>query len=314
MKRLGYIDIYKSIGILLMIMGHIGFGKEFDFFIHAFHMPMFFFISGFLYNSKKNVGFKEYFFKKFRSLIVPYISFGFIHFIVSIFMYGLNFDYLTNLLFINTDGLPIAGALWFLTALFFVDIFYFMIDKFIKKDLYKFLVIVLMFVFSLCFKQIFGIILPYALGSAMSGLLIFFIGYKLKDRIVNINFLLLLVFTILNGLLIFTNGYVNMRTETYSNVLLFYLNSVLSSIILINYSLLIDNILKSNFISKFLQSVGRNSIVYVCLNQLVILLINKYFNYSIPFENYFVLFLSVLLLSVFSYVITKTKLKFLIGK
>ncbi len=55
MSRFGYVDIYKCIGIILMIMGHIGFGDCFDFFIHAFHMPMFFFISGFLYNNKNNV-------------------------------------------------------------------------------------------------------------------------------------------------------------------------------------------------------------------------------------------------------------------
>lgn len=41
-KRIEYIDIYKGIGIILMIMGHIGFGSKFDIWIHAFNMPMFF--------------------------------------------------------------------------------------------------------------------------------------------------------------------------------------------------------------------------------------------------------------------------------
>ena len=35
------IDILRALGILLMVMGHIGFGGAFDKFIHAFHMPMF---------------------------------------------------------------------------------------------------------------------------------------------------------------------------------------------------------------------------------------------------------------------------------
>lgn len=34
---------------------------------------------------------------------------------------------LIRLLTINIDGLPIAGALWFLTALFYTDVFYFFI-------------------------------------------------------------------------------------------------------------------------------------------------------------------------------------------
>ena len=42
-SRMDYIDIYRAFGIILMVMGHIGFGGKFDKFIHAFHMPMFLF-------------------------------------------------------------------------------------------------------------------------------------------------------------------------------------------------------------------------------------------------------------------------------
>lgn len=314
MKRLGYVDIYKSIGIILMIMGHIGFGERFDFFIHAFHMPIFFFISGFLYKDCRSVSFKKYFVKKFRSLIIPYISFGIIHFTISVFLYGYNIEYLKHLLFINTDGLPIAGALWFLTALFFVDIIYYLIDKFIKKDLYQFIIILFMFTCTLYIKDKFSIVLPYAIGSSMAGLILFFIGNKLKGKILNIKFLLLMVITVLDVYLIFNNGYVNMRTEVYSNVILFFFNSILSSIVLINYALIVEKVLKISFISKFIQSIGKNSIVYVCLNQIVILLVTKFINYYLPFKNYFILLLSVILLGVGSYIISKTKLKFLIGK
>ena len=47
-NRITHIDIFKGIGILFMVMGHIGFSSIFDKWIHAFHMPMFFFISGYL--------------------------------------------------------------------------------------------------------------------------------------------------------------------------------------------------------------------------------------------------------------------------
>ena len=42
-ERIDYLDIARCIGIILMIMGHIGFSKRFDHFIHAFNMPMFFY-------------------------------------------------------------------------------------------------------------------------------------------------------------------------------------------------------------------------------------------------------------------------------
>lgn len=41
-KRIAYIDILRGIGILLMVMGHVGFGSRFSHYIHAFHMPLFF--------------------------------------------------------------------------------------------------------------------------------------------------------------------------------------------------------------------------------------------------------------------------------
>lgn len=42
-NRVECLDIARCIGIILMIMGHVGFSKRFDHFIHAFNMPMFFY-------------------------------------------------------------------------------------------------------------------------------------------------------------------------------------------------------------------------------------------------------------------------------
>ena len=80
-NRIEYLDIARCIGIILMIMGHVGFSKRFDHFIHAFNMPMFFIISGYLFTLKhqEELFFKEYLIKKFKSLIIPYISFGIFH-------------------------------------------------------------------------------------------------------------------------------------------------------------------------------------------------------------------------------------------
>ena len=67
-KRIDSVDIFKAIGILLMIMGHIGFGGFFSKWIHAFHMPMFFIISGFFISSYS----PNFLNKKILGLIVPY--------------------------------------------------------------------------------------------------------------------------------------------------------------------------------------------------------------------------------------------------
>ena len=84
-NRLDYIDIYKGIGVILMVMGHIEFGKTFDHFIHAFHMPMFFFISGYLYKhkTKDELSFVSFMINKARALLIPYVAFGIFHFCFS---------------------------------------------------------------------------------------------------------------------------------------------------------------------------------------------------------------------------------------
>ena len=70
-NRIVEIDLLKGFGIVLMIMGHIGFGKAFDTWIHSFHMPIFFVISGFLWK-KRNISFKDFFKRKASSLLIPY--------------------------------------------------------------------------------------------------------------------------------------------------------------------------------------------------------------------------------------------------
>lgn len=91
-KRLKYLDIAKGIAIILVVLGHCFpeniFGGEdyidkigriiYDF-IYSFHMPIFFYIAGFLfYNSWKshnNVTMK----KKAKRLLIPYITFSTIY-------------------------------------------------------------------------------------------------------------------------------------------------------------------------------------------------------------------------------------------
>ena len=73
--RLVFVDYFRAFGILLMIMGHVGFGSVFDKWIHAFHMPMWFFISGYFYKSDRK--FFVHVRKRVVSLVVPFLFFSF---------------------------------------------------------------------------------------------------------------------------------------------------------------------------------------------------------------------------------------------
>lgn len=82
-QRLTYIDIARAIGILFVVLGHINQfyrdsqGIEYSqilIFIYAFHMPLFFILSGILFSEKtfRNLSFL-FFVKKVKGLVVPYL-------------------------------------------------------------------------------------------------------------------------------------------------------------------------------------------------------------------------------------------------
>ena len=73
-KRVLYIDIAKGIGILLVVLAHndlSGYHPYLHRLIYAFHMPLFFFLSGIFFKPERK--FKELFKRRFDGLIKPLI-------------------------------------------------------------------------------------------------------------------------------------------------------------------------------------------------------------------------------------------------
>ena len=66
-KRIEYLDIARGIGILLVVLGHNDFAALSPFFhqvIYSFHIPLFFFLSGYFINA--SISFFEYSRKRFH--------------------------------------------------------------------------------------------------------------------------------------------------------------------------------------------------------------------------------------------------------
>ncbi len=70
-----WIDVTKGIGILLVILGHNNFDQSFLTVIHTFNMPLFFFITGYLFHYKKYKPNPNYFiFQKFKRLVTIFCN------------------------------------------------------------------------------------------------------------------------------------------------------------------------------------------------------------------------------------------------
>lgn len=312
-SRVEYMDLFRAMGILCMVMGHIGFGDIFDKWIHAFHMPMFFFASGFFYK-RRAVSIAEYAKKKARSLLVPYVFFGGFHYLVYL-RSTRSLTPLFNLVWTNTLDLPIAGALWFLTALFFTDMLYFILDRCNRK----WLIVPLVLVGSLADQHL-PSPLPWSLSPAFVGLGLYWVGNFVKRRedkfvpLLNMSWWQIAVGGSITGVLIFANGYINMREGLYAFLPLFWLNALGAIFEGISAAKLIEQWIGAFPVGKWLKSVGKDSIVYVCLNQFVIFEITKVVPASNLVSQTAVLVLSMACLYLMSLLFTKTGLKVLIGK
>ena len=68
--RLQYIDIAKGIAMICIILGHLG-NASINRIVFTFHVPIFFFITGYFTNKKRDLnGFIK---NKAKTLLVPYI-------------------------------------------------------------------------------------------------------------------------------------------------------------------------------------------------------------------------------------------------
>lgn len=327
-NRLLWVDLFRGGGIIFMIMGHVWFGTSFDHFIHAFHMPMFFFVSGMFFKVKEG-SFWDYTKRKMKSLLLPYVVFGSAYYLIwaaAKWKLGeaVSLKPLAALLFVNTDRLPIAGALWFLTALFFSNIIYYWLRTHIKKTAPCTIMIVAVALFGCLSTVIMPFRLPYALDAAFVGVGLMHIGMLTKagmdhkgiQRILHLKWIEGLLLAAVTTILIFVNGYINMRTGTYAFIPLFWINVILSMILGINAAKQILKIRVGGGISR-LAFIGRNSIVYLCMNEFVIIIIAGAADvFKLPFmiSKALVLTLTMVILHILAFILLNTRLRKLVGK
>lgn len=200
-KRIDYIDIAKALGMLTIMWGHIHLSGWSFAFVYSFHIPLFFFLSGMVFDKNRYSNFKEFLKKKTKSLFIPYVIFSFVFWAV----WAL-FSYLTKA---NVDSywMPLAETfiaqgsggflvhnvpLWFVTCLIVVEALYYFLVSY--KTSIKLIVCV-----SLAFISWYGIthqvlfdwrLLPWNIEVALLALPIFALGNFFSQRIGHDKFLL----------------------------------------------------------------------------------------------------------------------------
>jgi len=318
-----------------MIMGHIKFGGHFDKWIHAFHMPMFFFVSGWFFKSKDNVG--HQIIRKIKTLLGPYIVFELILWIV-LMPFVPEYGSFRTLLYIFTENTykipvesgtfgisPIPGAMWFLTAIFFIEVIYIVLDKILGCNWKLHILVVILDVLGMLAPTVLPFRLPWALDASFVGIGFFHIARITKgtkaERLLHLKLWQTLTLGAAFSILVMICPKINMRTGNYGWYVPFWINALGAIIAGWNLSRFVDHFF--NHIASFrrigvwLKNIGKNSVVYLCLNQTVILAVTKVL-YLVGIKGFIakvpVLILTMVILLVFEKLICGTKLKTIIGK
>ncbi len=309
LKSTAWVDVAKGIGIITVIGGHVFTGLTSDV-IYLFHMPLFFFIAGFLFSAKPE---KSYFKHKAKKLLIPYIVFLILFFMINTLLMiksgEINLVLFLKLAAINIYGGAYlkgwAGVFWFVTVFFITQQLFNIINNKVEKNKIKYLMLL-----SLSFAYVIGhyikIPLPLNLGVTFYALPTMYAGYCFRQSRLNLNLCVALIISTLGVFLLLSYPdlmKLDMKSSIYGLPIFSFILSIAMITIIIRISSF--KILKNDI----LVFAGKESMIIMYIHQFLHLAIAK-----VLFKNEYVIFLFTVIISlIMSYVFYKTKKIFLLS-
>ncbi len=275
-KRIHFLDIAKGLGIILVVFGHTYRGSTLINFIYTFHIPLFFTISGVLYNKEKNRNTNKFITKRIKTLLIPYLSFYIISYVYWFFVerhYRPNVDtdfYIPLFGFFYGSSYKMFlipnGALWFLPCLFSTELLLHFSIKYIQRK-YLFIVFLLSCIFGIVYSFFDIIPLPFGISAAFMALFFSGMGYLFQTKIKymeSLNRLWLLSSTIIffsaTFLLSTLNGRTGIGGINYNNPLLYLSAATLGTTAVLALSAGVKQ-------NRIIEYLGVNSLIIFGLSE-----------------------------------------------
>lgn len=286
--RLRSIDIAKGIGILAIVLGHLGIrtasGQEIlEPWVFAFHVPIFFIVAGYFASNKRP--FKTFLLQKTHRLLLPYVVTCIFMLCLVLILLALRGNawpsrfndiqsfllaafYGTGSWYVHTlFGATPIGAIWFLMALFFASLMH----RFALKFRHGWLFNLLWTTIALITSRYFW--LPFSLQSAAVGALFMSFGTWLRKRdfisfvwrskfLVNILFMICLALYIVTGICNLKISVSSLLTATFPWIAI--PAACISCVLVLIISVWIDRYCDP--VAKFFEFFGRSSLVVLCVH------------------------------------------------
>lgn len=298
MKRINWIDYSKFFGIFLVVLGHTSIPVMSINVIYSFHMPLFFFISGYLFDANKFESFFRFMRHRLKQLIIPYFFFNIITYLFWFFV-GRKFGNdstseispLTPLMgiFYGTDTgnfLIHCGSLWFLPCLFLVELIYYGLRGINNR----FLLLICVTLLAFYNAKSSHYLLPWSIDASLLGLLFYALGNISKTILPNYMAFTTAkkaMFVILSFALIMLFSYYSGRSDMSSNKFENFPMFLFSAISGICFMFFLSSFFEANFgRQKWIEFFSKNTLIILALHAIVASVIKGllYFVFKVPVD------------------------------
>ncbi len=334
-QRVHYADVAKGILIILLFLHHIHIRSELydirnnvtsaldmldDYWV-MFFMAAFFVVSAMF--SRYDKPFKTFLPTNFKSLIIPSVTLGVLSGIIyqsTIGEFG-RYGYLSTIKNAVVHFFIYGGKLWFCSALFCAKMIYWLLNRYLGKYI-KFSCIVI---------SIIGVILGYLYNQQVITLnfwylihafifIIFIpIGIQIKKydipktMVILLPLYLIIVYVLQQFNLVVQVTY--LFTYKGVDVIIFYIMAIVGTILVISMSKCIDS-------NKFLEYIGRNSLIFYGIHPIFNMILTFYLKDVIVKSPLlvqigvylFIFFCLICICSLISCILNTKYLRYLIGK
>lgn len=292
-KRIEWLGVAKGIGILLVVLGHcmnIN-GRPFRL-IFVFHMPLFFFLSGYVFHPG---GIRRTIVHKARTLLIPYVVFALIGLAFTLLLpfwrSALTWDGIRwDLWFADPEHIH-NSSIWFLVCLYFVCVIFALLCH-LSFPVMTFGAMVL-YAAGIWYARhcgeftVFGYHrLPLNLDVVPAALAFYYFGYAFKQYHLlekpldaRSNQWAAAVFGLLAvGLCYLFNGYVNIHGLNFGNAVYYLIGGLSGTVMVVGASRIAAESPHLKPLKKILMFYGRNSLIILGIQSLLIRLYIQFNN------------------------------------
>lgn len=290
-----WLDAVKGLGILLMVIGHANAPETVKLWIYGFHMPLFFFLAGYMFdeNKWKQRGFASMVLSRGKAYLIPY----FILFVINL-IWKTTLDIVKNrivdghtfnsvLIYIGAgiyshDTLmPNCAPLWFLTCLFVSYILFWnliMKPNSTKKVLWIVAYLTVLWIICIIERKLTITQLPWHIDVALIASVSMLFGnvcHMIQPRVEQfsggVKFLLQLMAFLIATVIIIKNGRIIMVINQYQNIPMFVFSATMMSALII-FIVRELYVIKNGLIEKLFSILafwGHDTLIFIGFNYLI---------------------------------------------